>query len=61
MELNELKPGDVVYLNSGSPALTVEKITDEGLVKVTYFNGGQQYAFFWPSNLTANKAAHGQR
>lgn len=38
--MSTIKVGDVVFLNSGSPELTVENITD-GFVKCIWFNCGE--------------------
>lgn len=36
-----MKKGDLVFLKSGSPLLTVEDIDIDGSVEVTWFHGGQ--------------------
>lgn len=47
------KIGDVVQLNSGSPALTVDDLRGDGCVSVAWFNGGEVVRdAFLPEELT---------
>ncbi len=56
----KLKPGDVVRLRSGGPAMTVNAIEDEAMVWTLWFDGGRQGAArFHRAALVLDRATAG--
>ena len=50
---SQFKVGDVVYLKSGSPAMTVEDFFDDGRVQTIWFDGAEtKKQGFQPDVLT---------
>ncbi|MEG1313664.1 MAG: DUF2158 domain-containing protein [Bacilli bacterium] len=54
--MNELEEGDVVYLKSGGPAMTITEVSDGDSVWCTWFNKNNelQGQAFTKSSLTSN-------
>jgi uncharacterized protein YodC (DUF2158 family) len=53
---DELQVGDVVYLKSGSPELTITEKLDDGSVTAEWFDGKLRYStYFSPVCLTSEK------
>jgi len=44
--MNELKPGDIVHLNSGGPAMTLETVSssERPIARCTWFDGPQKHS-----------------
>ena len=44
--MNDLKPGDIVHLNSGGPAMTLETVTSgqRVIARCTWFNGTEKHS-----------------
>ncbi len=48
-----LKNGDVVYLKSGGPQMTIQEIRDDGIALCVWFDGKQKFEnVFKLDNLT---------
>ncbi len=42
MSTNQFKPGDLVYLKSGGPAMTVEAVNEKGDIACHWFKGASR-------------------
>lgn len=58
--MSQFLPGDVVYLKSGGPAMTVNRIIDATGVECIWFVGNtQNERIFNPETLTSNNPTRG--
>lgn len=60
MSVQVFEPGQVVYLKSGSPPLTVYSVRGDGHVNVEWFHDGKPHRDAFPAEcLTTTEPTHG--